>query len=632
MDPIATPTRTTSPFLIFEKQLKTVFSLLSQFNSFLLFQSKFAYSLNFSEEKVTLRDWWLIKPDDDFEGKRLAVAGSAYGKEKAGRVFRTAPITKRYDVSTLETADGIVVILQGFINRPRTIENGFPSEVFKYFLFGFPPHWEEYAENCFEEAVNCGVTDPKKVTSISSPSKCSDIREDEYHIKVTEENSSGVSEKFAADASKAGPKENIVDNVECDASKNLSPSSCCLIDDASLMKDNVTEARSPSFHTVESSKKRDDLESGKKCKHSFIRKSKNSVSATLESIILENDESKECQVSNSAYMNNLGVSSFDKTVTIGAEGVVLAVSNKPKSKKKKENQNERTKYRLRSAMRNISIDSLPQGHEAISGLVNDEVICQELFASPTIGDSSILNQPSCNPEDATMFSAVQTVAVLDDFTPPMIESELVVAIPITSSHPQCIRGLADLKDNQKQKAVPGCSMKHKNKEVMSEVEDLDGKKLEKCSHPTLQAEEARPNETPKALGRFRNLSKNSRMKEKNEQISTKEEGSTMKKARRKITFDRLVSPLTRKSKEKTCILSPEYLNLKRSRSGRLLLPSLDFWRNQIPIYDSGVNLSLTRSKREGNSPSSIDKNEHRDMHGCHTSGHSRMKFIMKKGR
>lgn len=53
-------------------------------------------------------------------------------RQRPLRMFCSAPITKRYDVFTLETADGITVLLQGFINRIRTTENGFPTEVWFY--------------------------------------------------------------------------------------------------------------------------------------------------------------------------------------------------------------------------------------------------------------------------------------------------------------------------------------------------------------------------------------------------------------------------------------------------------------------------------------------------------------------
>ncbi|XWS59794.1 hypothetical protein CRYUN_Cryun08bG0152300 [Craigia yunnanensis] len=106
---------------------------------------------SYFQKTVCLHDWWLVKAEKDFEGKRLAVAGSTSRELKAVRLFISAPIVKRYDVFTLETADGICVCIKGFINRQRSYENGFSSEVFTHFYFGFPPYWEEYAKKCLGE-------------------------------------------------------------------------------------------------------------------------------------------------------------------------------------------------------------------------------------------------------------------------------------------------------------------------------------------------------------------------------------------------------------------------------------------------------------------------------------------------
>lgn len=85
-------------------------------------------SSSYFQQTVCLQDWWLIRSKKGFEGKRLAVAGLSSKEQRAVRVFSSAPIIKRYDVFTLETADGITVIIKGFINKLRTNENGFPSE------------------------------------------------------------------------------------------------------------------------------------------------------------------------------------------------------------------------------------------------------------------------------------------------------------------------------------------------------------------------------------------------------------------------------------------------------------------------------------------------------------------------
>jgi hypothetical protein len=44
-------------------------------------------------------------------------------------VFNSAPIIKRFDEFSLETADGIYVVIRGFINEQRTLDNGFTSKV-----------------------------------------------------------------------------------------------------------------------------------------------------------------------------------------------------------------------------------------------------------------------------------------------------------------------------------------------------------------------------------------------------------------------------------------------------------------------------------------------------------------------
>ncbi|KAI9085855.1 hypothetical protein K1719_032269 [Acacia pycnantha] len=113
---------------------------------------------------VCLHDWWLVKAERDFHGKLLAVAGYPSRKQDAKRVFISAPITKRHDLSTLETADGIYLIIVGFINELHTKENGFPCEVFNDFLFGFPPDWESRVVNFFKE-VATGIDSGNIITS-----------------------------------------------------------------------------------------------------------------------------------------------------------------------------------------------------------------------------------------------------------------------------------------------------------------------------------------------------------------------------------------------------------------------------------------------------------------------------------
>ncbi|XP_050380715.1 uncharacterized protein LOC126797965 isoform X2 [Argentina anserina] len=92
---------------------------------------------------VTLYDWWLIKSEEKDQETRLAVAGVSSRLEIPRRVFNSAPITKSHDVFTLETTDGVCVILGGLINKQQTVANGFSEEIAKRFQLGFYPGWEK---------------------------------------------------------------------------------------------------------------------------------------------------------------------------------------------------------------------------------------------------------------------------------------------------------------------------------------------------------------------------------------------------------------------------------------------------------------------------------------------------------
>ncbi|GMY14581.1 protein embryo defective 1674 [Fagus crenata] len=108
-------------------------------------------SSSYFQKTVCLQDWWLIKAKNDFQGKRLGVAGSSLIEKQAVRVFSSAPIVERYGPVKVETADGIFVIIRGPINKLRTQDNGFPSTVVSHFIMGFPTDWDEYVAKFLED-------------------------------------------------------------------------------------------------------------------------------------------------------------------------------------------------------------------------------------------------------------------------------------------------------------------------------------------------------------------------------------------------------------------------------------------------------------------------------------------------
>ncbi|XP_023635849.1 uncharacterized protein LOC17881468 [Capsella rubella] len=69
-----------------------------------------------------------------------------------------------------------------------------------------------------------------------------------------------------------------------------------------------------------------------------------------------------------------------------------------------------------------------------------------------------------------------------------------------------------------------------------------------------------------------------------------EENLSWGNTKRKIDFDVEVTPENKVKKQKTKAVYTDSLGQKRSRSGRVLVSPLEFWRNQIPVYDMDRNL------------------------------------------
>ncbi|XP_020973042.1 uncharacterized protein LOC110269509 [Arachis ipaensis] len=90
-------------------------------------------NLSCFQPTVCMYEWWLVKAKHGFEGKQLAIGGIASKREEVVRVFTSAPIAKRHGLFSLETTDGVYIIIRGFIDEQRTIGNGFPPEVCSHY-------------------------------------------------------------------------------------------------------------------------------------------------------------------------------------------------------------------------------------------------------------------------------------------------------------------------------------------------------------------------------------------------------------------------------------------------------------------------------------------------------------------
>ncbi|KAK4801678.1 hypothetical protein SAY86_022165 [Trapa natans] len=91
------------------------------------------------KKSVYLHKWWLERVND----QDLAVGGFTQRDQRIC-LFRSAAVIQRCEITTLETADGMEIILSGLIDQHHSNENGFPNEVCHRFMLGFPLDWEKY--------------------------------------------------------------------------------------------------------------------------------------------------------------------------------------------------------------------------------------------------------------------------------------------------------------------------------------------------------------------------------------------------------------------------------------------------------------------------------------------------------
>ncbi|KAK9169908.1 hypothetical protein Syun_002048 [Stephania yunnanensis] len=132
---------------------------------------------------VCLQDWWLIRSESEFQGRILGVGGLT--AERPMRLFFSAPIIKRHDLYTLETADGITILIQGSVNRSRMQENGFRPEICNHFLIGFPYYWEDFTSQCMPKESTIGkfTTSSSRISNTSNICKHNDSEVLEHNVQ-----------------------------------------------------------------------------------------------------------------------------------------------------------------------------------------------------------------------------------------------------------------------------------------------------------------------------------------------------------------------------------------------------------------------------------------------------------------
>ncbi|CAI9106255.1 OLC1v1005378C3 [Oldenlandia corymbosa var. corymbosa] len=437
-------------------------------------------SKSYFQRTVCLKDWWLVKAEKDFNGKRLAVAGVTSRENQAVRVFYTAPILRRLDVFTVETVDDTCVILNGFLDKAKTQESGFPSEVSNHFVFGFPRHWETYALDCLEGEPLTRVA----TTSVKDPGKSSPPQASE-RIPHPE------------DSSAESPKHVLRKSPRNITRKTILPSR--------LEHNDVHPSEQNEYQ------KEKDANSPRVQRNSSSCKRKIAVSPN------HCEEIKEYNSSSKAVVESRKVGTRKRSSeAVNADHVGGSRSTNLLSeslKKQKDN---------------------PPGHGHLSN-------SQSSFQA-TRGSGCKDNATRNNTTDSC--------------------SRSISSIPVT--------GLEDL-GNEVIPRTPdsrSCTNEGMNTDTKcSSAKARKSNKVLNSSNISCKAGNGRQNRAGAC------------------ELSVSQ-SINFCKTRRQTSE----SYTSRKEKDES-IVSPESLNLNRSRSGRLLLPRLEFWRNQRAIYDGGRKIT-----------------------------------------
>lgn len=339
---------------------------------------------------------------------------------------------------------------------------GFPlRQVFNHFLFGFPPHWEEYAEKCFEGGSTSGFV------SRSNPGVVSISTHDLDKLMMDSEKTNQC--KKAINEARHENSEDVVEMKRKNNERSSPFEACENQDVGNLNRSSLTAS----------------AQSGKK---------------------MDISEDIPCQ----------------------SEGQVSKCQSRKSNRKWQEGQ----KAEIGLKTKRKSFISVPVGFDHVNNTVGN--------ISREIGGESISNLSDVGPQEHHNI----TVEKLDD---------------------ECLKD-----GSQKNSEFPPaytnakCKQNHENIMIQAKIQSKNTNESVRPSTRPGQANQKIDLKTP--VG---------------ERAS-----SSGKKTKRKLDYNIQVTHPSIKERTEVSIVSPELLSLKRSRSGRLLLPSLDFWRNQKAVYDA----------------------------------------------
>ncbi|KAM1271640.1 hypothetical protein ACFX2I_032539 [Malus domestica] len=622
---------------------------------------------SYFQKTVCLHDWWLIIAENDVGGKGLAVAGVTSIENEARRVFSSAPISKRFDIFTLETVDGICVAIKGFINEQKTIENGFPSEVFSHFVFGFPPHWEQCVVKFFggdssiagagpESTSHSGklAAPPGRVdagTESSAPTAVHFDLEEPPHEQLSSE------DRHDVEVAKQSSKPFI--NVAVDDTK---------VDDmpkhAAEEETGRANFGSGDFQSIG---RPTNLESNQKKPVSRCFMKNKITKSSVASEAIENLDGASVATTQSG--EKVDISEEDPRLSLGE--LFRSLSNLLRSKGKEKQMLESGLNCERNTVGSVPVPAVSK--TASNTLENDNYKGKgrsmshpsaSEFQEPSTVDSvpAIAKTVSCSQngncevggrsmscpsdpelEEPTTLDSVPAVSKTLSNTsqndncevgggsmsrpsdPELQEPTIVDFIPTvpktlgdTSKNDYCEvggRSMSQPSDSELQEPNSGNVVKRLDFDCLEDLEPTGIGKQGLTAQVGEGAVDAITENTSRKKTRRRTTNivvGEGRIDAKTEntprkmigegKTDAKKENTPRKKAKRKTTIDAAETPTPVENK-KVSIISPESLNLKRSRTGRLLLPTMEFWRNQAAVYDLDRNITGIQDDRPVVTPS-----------------------------
>ncbi|XP_027937600.1 kinetochore-associated protein KNL-2 homolog isoform X2 [Vigna unguiculata] len=504
----------------------------------------------FFRRTVTLYDWWLVKAKDDFQGKRLAIAGVSSRKDEAMRVFVSSPIIKRYDEFSLETVDGIYVIISGFINEQRTIENGFNPQVFNRFLFGFPPDWESHALD-FSRKESITGNDLGSAFLDDVPASCPEIL------------SNGAEEctrtSLISPEEAPGDHGKLFPGSDCNVSKG--------IDGVNLFCSDGGKRRSARLHDIKACLQRKQAASG-------------GISMASESCDVEGSRSPTTPIQSQTRSEY----SVDDCVENSIPTFLASPEKVQGDQEKAFPENE---CNVSEDVDGVNV-ACSRGRERRSAKLHDVEVFQRKKQS-----ASGLPPKNPNNKNHTSVAALDNCNVVEPKSPETpIQSQSWRQL-CTSSE-QIVTKSASIISRTLSPKTEGC---HKKK--VGRSKGTLNKSASAGKNSRLR------DRSQLTKGKIRTSSEQIVTKSASiisRTLSPKTEGCHKKKVgRSKGTLNKSASAgknsrlrdrsqLTKGSGQKKSTVSPELSSFRTSRSGRLLLPPLEFWRNQIPIYDADHEL------------------------------------------